>query len=135
MLQYDNSPGPGRETHHSLQLQTQWRGDETPLIMIDRHQDHSALPYRPAPPISFSKTGPVAILDSCFSLPSWAPDGVWALVQLHWLLLSGCGYYKKEINRNVHFNHYAILLIHINRLTYIRQCKIKLCSENSKRDE
>ena len=26
-----------------------WRGDEMQLIMTDRHQGHSALPYRPAP--------------------------------------------------------------------------------------
>ena len=49
MLRYDKSPSPGRETHHSAQLQTQQRGDETRLIMTDRHQGHSALPYRPAP--------------------------------------------------------------------------------------
>ena len=42
-------PAQGRETSissaHSAQLQTQQRGDETRLIMTDRHQGHSALPY------------------------------------------------------------------------------------------
>ena len=47
----------GRETcigsADSAQLQTQQRGDETRLIMTDRHQGHSALLYRPA----FTKAG------------------------------------------------------------------------------
>ena len=53
MLRYDNSPGPGRETcigsAHSAQLQTQQRGDETWLIMTNRHQGYSTVPYWPAP--------------------------------------------------------------------------------------
>ena len=65
IVRYDNSPGPGRETHHSAQLQTQ-QSDETRLIMIDRHQGHSALPYRPAPSCFIHKNRQVAILDSCF---------------------------------------------------------------------
>ena len=88
MLRYDNCPGPRRETclgsAHSAQLQTQQRGDETRLIMTDRHQGHSALPYRPAPNSFIHKNrglwqfwtavfwGGFAFF---FLLPSWAPDG------------------------------------------------------------
>ena len=53
MLRYDNSPSPGRETctgsAAGVQLQTRQRSDEMQLIMTDRYQGHSALPYRPAP--------------------------------------------------------------------------------------
>ena len=75
--------------HHSAQLQTQRRGDETRRIMTDRHQGHSALPYRPTPRYFIPKNracGNSGQLFFCFFspfLPSWAPDGVWAPVQLH----------------------------------------------------
>ena len=42
-------PAGERDMNHSAQLQTQQRGDETRLIMTDRHQGHSALPYQPTP--------------------------------------------------------------------------------------
>ena len=66
-------PGQGEtciDSAHSAQLQTQQRGDETRLIMTDRHQGHSALPYRPTPAISFTKTGPVCSGNS----PLWGRE-------------------------------------------------------------
>ena len=73
---------PARETcigsAHSAQLQTQQRGDETRLIVTDRHQgdwtnDHFLLLYQPLsvtlptrPQLYHSqRLGPVAILKSC----------------------------------------------------------------------
>ena len=60
--------------------------------MTDRHQGHSALPYRPAPSCFIHKNRACSNsgqLFFFFFLPSWAPDGVWAPVQLlrylgHW---------------------------------------------------
>ena len=90
---------------HFLLLASYFQNDHEPqLIMTDRHQGdwtnyHFLLLYQPVsvtlptrPQLFHSqKQGPVAILDSCFFgggiffLPSWATDGVWAPVQLHWL--------------------------------------------------
>ena len=75
MLQYDNSPGPGRETHHSAQLQTQRRGDKMPLIMTDSHQGHSALPYRPAPSYFIHKNRALWQFWTAVPPPSFSPDG------------------------------------------------------------
>ena len=85
--QYDNSPGPGRETCISSAHSTQHRGDETRLIMTDRHQGHSALPYQPTPNYFIHKNRGLWQFWTAvfFFLPSWAPDGVWSPVQLHQL--------------------------------------------------
>ena len=88
---YDNSPGPGRETciglaqnawHHVIATHHDWQASR----WLDKLSFPPPIPatqlYLTNPPraISFTKTGPVAILDSCFffffpplSLPSWAP--------------------------------------------------------------
>ena len=80
---------PGRETcigpqPTSAHLLTQQRGDETWLIMIDRHQGHSALPYRPTPSYFIHKNLSLWQFWTAvfFLLSSWASDSIWAPVQL-----------------------------------------------------